>query len=142
MKTKPLLLTAFVIVTFVLYSLQQRNESSINVVVPSSKTAASQSAPSTSIYNDGNYTGTVADAFYGDIQVQATVSGGKITDVKFLRYPNDQVNSILINQQAMPFLRQEAIKAQSAHVDIISGATDTSYAFIQSLGAALQQAQA
>ena len=45
-----------------------------------------------------------------------------------------------INQQAMPILTQEAIQAQRAEVDIVTGATDTSEAFIQSLGAALAQA--
>ena len=47
-----------------------------------------------------------------------------------------------INQQAMPVLKQEAIQAQSAQVDGVSGATDTSDAFVQSLTSALTQAQA
>lgn len=91
-------------------------------------------------YKDGEYTGTVADAFYGNIQVKAIISGGKITDVQFLQYPNDRSTSIMINTQAMPMLKQEAITAQSANVDIVSGATDSSNAFIQSLGSALSQA--
>jgi uncharacterized protein with FMN-binding domain len=91
-------------------------------------------------YKDGTYTGSVADAFYGDIQVEATIEGGKITAVKFLQYPNDRPNSVAINQQAIPFLQQEAIRAQSAHVDGVSGATDTSIAFEQSLSSALSQA--
>ncbi len=91
-------------------------------------------------YKDGTYTGSVADAFYGNIQVKVVISGGKITDVIFLQYPNDRNTSIEINTQAMPLLKQEAIQAQSAQVDGVSGATASSDAFIQSLGDALKQA--
>lgn len=91
-------------------------------------------------YKDGTYTGSTADAYYGNVQVQATISGGKITNVKFLQYPDTHSTSVYINQQAMPYLQQEAIKAQNAHVNIISGATYTSQAFAQSLNSALSQA--
>jgi uncharacterized protein with FMN-binding domain len=93
-------------------------------------------------YKDGSYTGSVADAFYGNIQVQVTISGGKITDISFLQAPNDNPNSQYINQQADPMLKQEAIQSQSANVDTITGATDSSMAFVQSLSAALNQAKA
>jgi uncharacterized protein with FMN-binding domain len=89
---------------------------------------------------DGTYTGPVMNAYYGSVQVQAVVQGGKLTDVKFLQYPNDRSTSKIINTQAMPQLVQEAIQAQSANVNIVSGATDTSQAFQQSLAAALAQA--
>ncbi|HTR18501.1 MAG TPA: FMN-binding protein [Candidatus Paceibacterota bacterium] len=92
-------------------------------------------------YIDGSYTGSVADAYYGNVQVQATVSGGKLIDVTFLQYPNDRGTSRYINGQAMPLLVQEAIQAQSANVSGVSGASDTSAAFRQSLGAALAQAK-
>lgn len=95
---------------------------------------------STGQYRDGTYTGTVADAYYGSVQVKASVSGGRITDVSFLQYPDTHSESVYINQQAMPYLKQEAIKAQNANVDIVSGATFTSQAFIQSLTSALSQA--
>jgi uncharacterized protein with FMN-binding domain len=91
-------------------------------------------------YKDGNYTGSVADAYYGSVQVEAMINGGKITDIKFLQYPDTHSTSVYINQQAVPYLQQEAIKAQSSHVNIISGATYTSQAFIQSLSSALSQA--
>jgi len=92
-------------------------------------------------FRDGTYTGSVADAFYGPIQVQLAISGGRITTVQFLQSPNDRNTSIEINQQADPMLAQEAIQSQSANVDVISGATDTSQAFIQSMQAALSQAK-
>ncbi|MDR3559364.1 MAG: FMN-binding protein [Candidatus Pacebacteria bacterium] len=95
---------------------------------------------STQNYRDGQYTGQPADAYYGNIQVKAIVSNGKISDVQFLDYPQDRNHSIQINQVAMPILKQEAIQSQSAQVQIVSGATDTSQAFQQSLDSALTQA--
>jgi uncharacterized protein with FMN-binding domain len=92
-------------------------------------------------YKDGTYTGDAADAFYGMIQVQATISNGKITNVQFLQAPNDRSTSIYINSQADPLLAQEAIQAQSANVNIVSGATDSSQAFIQSIQSALDKAK-
>lgn len=92
-------------------------------------------------YKDGQYTGSVADAYYGNVQVQVTIAGGKLTKVNFLQYPSDRSTSRAINSQAVPYLQQEAIQAQSAQVDTVSGATYTSEAFVQSLGSALSQAK-
>ena len=91
-------------------------------------------------YTDGVYTGPTADAYYGIIQIQALVQGGQLTTLKVLKYPSDRRTSVSINRQALPMLRDEAISAQSANVDIISGATLTSRAFIQSLRGALKKA--
>lgn len=93
------------------------------------------------MYADGSYVGNSADAYYGFVQVKAVVSGGRITDVVFLNHPQDRQTSRDINNQAMPYLRQEAIQAQSANVNIVSGATDTSMAFRESLGIALAKAK-
>ena len=104
------------------------------------RNSSTNSNNTASQYKDGTYTGSSADAYYGNVQVSATVVGGKLTDVKFLQYPNTHQTSVIINQQAMPYLKQEAIQAQSPNVQIISGATFTSQAFQQSLQAALSQA--
>ncbi|MHB8629086.1 MAG: FMN-binding protein [Aggregatilineales bacterium] len=98
-------------------------------------------APASNRYKDGQYTGQVADAFYGNVQVKVIIQGSRITDVQWLDYPHDRRTSQEINYQATPWLKSEAIQAQNAQVDIISGATLTSEAFIQSLGSALTQAQ-
>jgi uncharacterized protein with FMN-binding domain len=156
---KKIILTGFVLLTFVIYSVHERSATSVvsvkvadnsePTVQPTPTTTSdtpaitTTSAPATiAAYKDGSYTGQQADAFYGYIQVRAIVSGGQLTDVTFLQYPNDQRNSVEINSQAMPLLKQQALKVQSAQVDGVSGATDTSQAFIQSLGDALQQAKA
>ncbi|TPI13111.1 FMN-binding protein [Mesorhizobium sp. B4-1-3] len=91
-------------------------------------------------FTDGTYAGPVTDAYYGHIQIQASIQSGRLTSLKVLKYPNDRRTSININRQALPMLRDEAISAQSANVDIISGATLTSKAFRQSLAGALKQA--
>ena len=153
---KKIVLSAFVIVSFLLYSIGIRNSDSPLLVSPktssggqsssgsSRQTAAGSGSGGTqaasAAYKDGTYTGSVEDAYYGNVQVQAVIQGGKIKQVKFLQYPNDRPNSVAINQQAIPYLQQEAIQAQSAHVSGVSGATDTSIAFVQSLSSALSQA--
>ena len=91
-------------------------------------------------YQDGSYTGIQADAHWGTVEVRAIISHGQISDVQFLQYPNHRSLSREINRQAMPILTQEAIQAQRADVDIVSGATDTSEAFFESLDSALRQA--
>ncbi len=106
-------------------------------------TPTSVPAPRTSSsgYKDGEYTGSVTDAYYGNVQVKAKINGGKITDVQFLDYPQDRKTSQRISAMAMPMLRTEAIQAQSSNVDIVSGATQTSQAFIESLSSALTKAK-
>jgi len=91
-------------------------------------------------YKDGTYTGQTVDVNYGLVQVQATVQSGKIASVQFLQYPSDRRTSQQINSIAMPYLQQEAVQAQSANVDIISGATLTSEGFQMSLQSALANA--
>lgn len=89
---------------------------------------------------DGTYTGPVVDAYYGLIQIQANIKGGQLVGIRVLKYPSDRRTSISINRKALPMLRDEVISAQSANVDIVTGATLTSEAFIRSLGVALQKA--
>lgn len=98
--------------------------------------------PATGRYKDGTYTGSIADAAYGDLQVRATITNGALANVAFLSYPTTPANSIVVNNMAMPRLIQEAIQTQSANVSIVSGATYTSEAFQQSLASALSPALA
>lgn len=98
-------------------------------------------AGSAGAFKDGSYQGSVADAYYGNVQVQANVKNGQLVSVRILQYPSDRNTSRYINSQALPMLKQEAIQGQTAQVDFVSGATLTSNAFVQSLTAALGQAQ-
>jgi uncharacterized protein with FMN-binding domain len=92
-------------------------------------------------YKNGTYSGSVQDAFYGALQVQAVIANGKISDVVFLQYPNDNRTSQYVNSIADPMLKQEAIQVQSAQVDVVSGASASSQAFQASLADALSQAK-
>jgi uncharacterized protein with FMN-binding domain len=118
------------------------NSNSSNSSQTASLAAATPAEAPKGQYKDGIYTGSSANAFYGNVQVKVTVAGGKIADVAFLSYPNDRRQSQEINSYAMPQLKQEALAAQSAQVDGVSGATDTSDAFVQSLSSALASAKA
>jgi uncharacterized protein with FMN-binding domain len=96
---------------------------------------------SSGAYKNGTYTGAVADAFYGNLQVVAVIQGGQLTDVQFPTYPSDGGHTLQLSKSDLPILKQEAIAAQSANVNIVSGATQTSQAFEQSLASALAQAK-
>lgn len=144
-------------IIFIVYSLVLRHQHSGPVISPASSGQTSSSSGSTQTstgsssgsssgsastqYKDGTYTGNVANAYYGNVQVAVTISSGKITAVDFLQSPNENPNSIYVNQQADPYLKQEAITAQSAKVSGVTGATLTSQAFVQSLSSALNQAR-
>ncbi|HEY8759219.1 MAG TPA: FMN-binding protein [Candidatus Limnocylindria bacterium] len=86
------------------------------------------------------FTGPTFETPFGPVQVQIALSGGKILDVQALQLPSDRSRSARISQYSAPILRSEAIQAQSARVDIVSGATYTSRAYAQSLASALKQA--
>jgi uncharacterized protein with FMN-binding domain len=154
---KKFVVAVIIVGAFILYSIMYSHSTAI---LPNSSASASDSSnqPSTTTgtsgtatptgpagtfkYKDGTYTGDVANAQWGYVQVQVTIQNGKITNVKFLQYPNDRNRSIEINSYADPILTSEAIQAQSANVDIVTGATDSSEAFIESLTNALAQAEA
>ncbi len=123
---------------------QYSNNSRVTLNTPTSVITTAMrpksSVTSSGAYTDGSYTGSAADAYYGSVQVEAIIRNGQLADVKFLQYPNSHSASVYINQQAMPYLTQEAVQAQSANVNGVSGATFTSQAFTQSLASALSQA--
>ncbi len=166
---KKFIVSVIIIGSFLLYSFMYNHSNTVAVLPGSTTDSSSSSRSSTSVpatpastlppssngqiaptstsapgtlYKNGSYTGSVADAQWGYIQVKAIIQNGKITDVQFLQYPNDRNRSAMINQYADPQLTSEAIQAQNANVDIITGATDSSEAFIQSLSDALSQAKA
>jgi uncharacterized protein with FMN-binding domain len=88
----------------------------------------------------GTYAGAVVPTRFGDVQVQITVKAGAITDVTALQLTDAERKSVQISNRAAPLLRAEVLKAQSAKVQTISGATVTSAAYLTSLQAALDAA--
>jgi hypothetical protein len=87
-------------------------------------------------------TGSVASTQWGPVQVQLTVDGsGAITAVQVLQHPSGNSKDDEINSYALPVLTQETVDAQSAQIDMVSGATVTSTGYLQSLQSALDQVQ-
>ncbi len=110
--------------------------------VAASKTPARTPAvSSTGPLKSGTYTGAAIDTRYGTVQVGATVQAGKITSVIFDALPKDRQRSQRISSEATPLLRSEALAAQSASINLLSGATYTSEGFAQSLQSALASAR-
>ena len=85
-------------------------------------------------------TGDAADTRWGPVQVQLTVSGGTITAVDVVEYPDGNGRDQQINARALPTLVQETLDAQSADIDMVSGATVTSDGYLESLQSALDKA--
>ena len=90
----------------------------------------------------GRFSGPVVQIPFGNVQVQVTIQGGRIVDVQPLQMPTAHMLSQQIAAYAAPILRQEVLQAQSAQINLISGATYTSEAYAQSLQGALDQALA
>jgi uncharacterized protein with FMN-binding domain len=83
--------------------------------------------------------GDVVSTQFGDIQVRLTESSGKIVDIQALQLPSDRRRSREISQFSAPILHDEALQAQSAQIDTVSGATYTSEAYRESLQSALDR---
>lgn len=85
-------------------------------------------------------TGSTVQTKYGPVQVRISASGCRITDVVAIRLPTAESRSIQIDNRAVPILRQEALTAQSARINTVSGATYTSNGYRSSLQSALDAA--
>ena len=90
----------------------------------------------------GTFDGDPVVTRFGVVQVRITVADGRIASVEALQVPNRDRHDVLINERAVPILNAEAVAAQSAQVDLVSGATLTSQGYTQSLQSAIDQAGA
>jgi len=100
-------------------------------------------APATTTTTSGGsrvIDGPVVSNDYGDVQVRVTLKGSQIVDVQALQLPQDRSRSARISDAAGPILRREALHAQSANIDLVSGATYTSESYAESLQGALDKA--
>ena len=96
--------------------------------------------PTKSAGVSGTFKGETSQTRWGPVQVQVTLTDGKITDVTTLQYPNGDRKSLNISNQVIPWLQDEVLQIQSAQINGISGATYTSGGFKASLASALQKA--
>ena len=103
---------------------------------PGATTPPSTAAPTAARSIDG----PVITTRYGDVQVRVTLRGRRIVGVQALQLPYDRDRSVRISQYAGPQLRSEALQAQSANINLVSGASYTSQGYIDSLQGALDLA--
>lgn len=107
----------------------------------STATASSGSAgSSSSTTGSKTVTGDTAQTQWGPVQVSLTIAGGKVTDVQVPVYPYNNPRDQEINDYALPVLVKETMSAQSADIDMVSGATVTSQGYLTSLQSALDKA--
>jgi uncharacterized protein with FMN-binding domain len=124
------------------------------LALPIADATAATRATAKKIVVSKRFTGSVASVDrWGSLQVTivvrktTTITGTKkkvtrkITAVSVPTYPNHTDRSIYINQTALPILKAEALRAQSANINMVSGATDSSDAFAQSLQSAILKAK-
>lgn len=103
----------------------------------SRSSSSSGTAPATT-----TVTGDTIQTQWGPVQVGLVMKGATISKVTVLQYPDGNPHDAEINAQALPILIQETQSAQSAHIDMVSGATYTSGGYIQSLQSALDKVHA
>jgi uncharacterized protein with FMN-binding domain len=118
------------------------NVAADSAVVSGAGTAPARSSGggSASSGSSGTVTGDVAQTRWGPVQVALSVAGGKVTDVQVVEYPHENPRDAEINSYALPILVQETVDAQSADIDMVSGATVTSQGYLSSLQSALDRA--
>lgn len=90
--------------------------------------------------SSATYTGAAADTRYGPVQVEITVTDGVLVSATAVDFPTRDRHDQQINSYAIPILQSETVDAQSSAIDMVSGATVTSRAYVQSLQDALDQA--
>jgi len=101
--------------------------------------AATSAAPAAA-KPSGTFIGATQQTRFGPVQVQVTLSNGKITAAKALQFPNNDFRSQQISQQAIPYLVQETLAANSANIQGVGGASYTSQGWYDSLVSALAKA--
>ncbi|KOG63572.1 MULTISPECIES: FMN-binding protein [Streptomyces] len=122
-----------------LLALKPHTAPTVATASAKSPAASSSSAPG-SASGTRTATGDTAQTRWGPVQVRVTVRDGRLTDVTAVAYPQDNPRDQEINSYALPQLRREALAAQSAEIDTVSGATYTSDGYRQSLQSALDSA--
>ena len=102
--------------------------------------APAQSKPAASGGVTGTFDGNTASTRWGPVQVRIVVKDGKIVAASALQSPDGDSRSRSISDQAIPYLVQETLAAQSAQISGVSGASYTSNGWFTSLQSALKKA--
>lgn len=124
-----------------LLSLKPHTSPTLATADTKSPTTSSSSSPTAgSRPGTRSVTGDTVQTRWGPVRVRVTIESGRLTDVTAVSYPQDNPRDQEINGYALPQLRREALAAQSAQIDTVSGATYTSEGYRQSLQSALDSA--
>ncbi|MFJ9864980.1 FMN-binding protein [Streptomyces sp. NPDC101165] len=124
-----------------LLSLKPHTSPTLATAGTKSPTMSSSSGPGAgSSSGTKSVTGDTVQTRWGPVRVRVAIESGKLTDVTAVSYPQDNPRDQEINNYALPQLRREALAAQSAQIDTVSGATYTSEGYRQSLQSALDSA--
>jgi uncharacterized protein with FMN-binding domain len=124
-----------------LLSLKPHTSSQTALALPApSSSASASSGTGSAATGTKTVTGDTVQTRWGPVQVRITIKDGKLTEVTAVTYPTDNPRDQEINSYAIPRLRTEALQAQSADIDTVSGATYTSDGYRQSLQSALDSA--
>lgn len=109
-------------------------------VPPAGASGTANARPTAPSATTSTVTGDPVQTRYGPVEVQLSVSGGRITAAQAVVYPTAKARDREISARAVPRLDQETLSAQSARIDMVSGATYTSAGYIRSLQSALDKA--
>ncbi|MFJ4203177.1 FMN-binding protein [Streptomyces sviceus] len=124
-----------------LLSLKPHTSAQTALAVPApSSSASASSGTGSATTGTKTVTGDTIQTRWGPVQVRITLKDGRLTEVTAVSYPTDNPRDQEINSYALPRLRTEALQAQSADIDTVSGATYTSDGYRQSLQSALDSA--
>jgi uncharacterized protein with FMN-binding domain len=99
-----------------------------------------QSVPAASAGITGTFDGNTSQTRWGPVQVRIVVKDGKIVAASALQSPDGDSRSRSISQQAIPYLVQETLAAQSDQISGVGGASYTSTGWFTSLQSALKKA--
>jgi uncharacterized protein with FMN-binding domain len=102
--------------------------------------APAQTKPAAAVGVSGTFDGNTASTRWGPVQVRIVVKDGKIVAASALKSPDGDSRSRSISQQAIPYLVQETLAAQSAQISGVGGASYTSNGWYTSLQSALKKA--
>lgn len=114
--------------------------SSLFLVTGTPDPAAKSPVPAGAHLEDGDYVSSRHQFMWGDLRVKIFVRGGVITGVQALEFPDHRSQSLYLSGLAIPKLESEVIKNQTAQVDTVSSATDTSIVFQDAVADAIVKA--
>ena len=115
---------------------------------PAPRPAARPSSPATTVtatptepphYRAGRVVGRAVRTDYGVVQVSVIARRGRLVEVTAVRLPDRDPMDVRLSRPAARRLAAAVLEAQSADVDVVSGATFTSVGYLTSLQSALDQ---